>query len=196
MLTFCNDLAILRWADQSGDPGLLPWVAVMLYLGASGLACVAARSGKGQAQTLFWAALTCLALGLAFNKQLDLQTLILRCGRVVAQQNGWAGHRKGIELVFALIISAGLLMLVSKLTLLLRGRDLALRLAAAGGLITTLFVLLRSATILHVPGLTVMTSSWLRSSLELTGAAFMLLGAGLAATHRFRDRRQNRADIR
>ena len=100
-MTFCNDAAFIRWLSQSGDPGLLPWVAVILYLGASGCACLAATHGKGGSQRLFWMSIAVLSLTMALNKQLDLQTLILRCGRVFVQANGWDGRRRLVEQAFA-----------------------------------------------------------------------------------------------
>lgn len=176
-MTLCNGAALRRWLVEIGDPGLVPWFAVFLYALVVIFSLKAARRRSRGGRRLFWATLAACALFLGLNKQLDLQTLILRCGRVAATSAGWAAYRRLLEAVAGIAIAVAAAVIVIRLAARFRRLDSAIRIALTGVVLIILFIVSRSSGILHLPMLSGLTSPPLRPWIEIAGASLILLGA-------------------
>ena len=104
--------AILKghWKPGIGDPTVLGWVTTIGYFIAAALCgayAVHGRRTSGFGPRVFWWGLTVLMLLMGFNKQLDLQVLILQIARQISQEQGWFAERdvvrKWIILGFAFV---------------------------------------------------------------------------------------------
>ncbi|MBN2314054.1 MAG: hypothetical protein JXM79_09000 [Sedimentisphaerales bacterium] len=144
-------LAILvkgQWKPGIGDPTILGWVTTIGYFIASGLCgayAIYERRTSDRGPRVFWWSLTVFMLLLGFNKQLDIQVLVLQIARQMSEEQGWFAERdvvrKWIILSFAFI---GLVLMV---WLGWTGRRVWLRyiLAVAGIALLIFFVLIRAS---------------------------------------------------
>jgi hypothetical protein len=181
----------ITWRLEFGDPTLIGWITVVVYLTAA-VICVKAgllaqqRSAVGLSECgpagMWWGCATVL-LGLGINKQLDLQTLLIDVGRLVAQATGWYEQRRLVQRVFALAM-AGLAVVVWwwmawKQRRFFRRNPLVL----PGILLVGGYVFLRLVSIDHLDesaGLKLDDRPWL-AALEL-GGILSIAAAGYRAT--------------
>ncbi len=82
--------ALERWSPRIGDPSLMGWLTVGVYLLAGLVALWVLASARFPAATrgrerLFWLFVALILFFLAINKQLDLQSYLTAVGRCVAQ---------------------------------------------------------------------------------------------------------------
>ena len=117
-----------QWKLGIGDPTVLGWVTTVGYFIAAGLCGAYALRARKMAKkgsivhrpssfrpssSVFWWSLAVFMLLMGFNKQLDLQVLVLQVARQVSKEQGWFGERdavrKCIILGFAFI---GLILMV------------------------------------------------------------------------------------
>jgi hypothetical protein len=105
------------WKLGIGDPTVLGWATTVAYLIAAGLCgAYALRARKTvnegsivhrPSNSVFWWSLAVFMLLMGFNKQLDLQVLVLQTARRVSKEQGWFAERdavrKGIILSFAFV---------------------------------------------------------------------------------------------
>ena len=185
-MRFCSSEALQRWLVGLGDPGLTPWVVVLFYLCIAAFSWRAARRQSGTRAAIFWRSISAIALFLALNKQLDLQTLILRCGRVAVTSVGWSVYRRSIEAIVAIVIGVTVAAIFVRAAMIYRRMHFAERIAILGMALVTLSIVSRSTVILHLgSGLPLATA--FRDWPEVLGSMLMMLGAGLAAPTESRD---------
>lgn len=142
-----------RWTPGIGDPTLLGWATVIMYVVAGIAAVVRARrawAGGGSDMPLFWTALSVLLLAMAANKQLDLQSALTAAGRCLAQAQGWYGARRLIQAEFFIAVVTIGVSLYGVAAWKLRRRWSAYWLVLSGLFVLVGFVLLRAASFHHM----------------------------------------------
>ena len=108
-----------QWRPGIGDPTVLGWVTTVGYFVASGLCGAYALRARKSADnrrgtcdegcvvhhpssflpsnSVFWWALTIFMLLMGFNKQLDLQYLVVDIGRRMSVEQGWFAERDAVR---------------------------------------------------------------------------------------------------
>lgn len=145
-----------QWSPGLGDPTVMGWVTVAVYLLAAAL-CGLAALGATEAQNRFprrrwfwWVFCASLFL-LGINKQLDLQTWLTLFLRHWAQDLGWYGARRGLQAVFiGLVAISGLAALAGLKALVEQQATRAIRWGLLGGAFLGCFVLVRASSFHHV----------------------------------------------
>src|SRR6185436_496656 len=134
-------------ALRAGDPTGLGWVTFALYLLAV-LVCFRCALADGSRTPWGWQAASMLALGL--NKQLDLQTVLLRLGRQCARATGWFAYRRGVE--FGLFLAAVLVLVWATIKWRKQLRAFAREnpLVLTGNLLVLSYAAIRALAISHV----------------------------------------------
>ena len=135
-----------------GDPNFLGWATFALYM-VAGFCCfrVAQSKTNGCADVASsWKGLAIGLLALGLNKQLDLQTLLIRLGRTLAKAMGVSPYRREIQLWFTigllLVLVAGILLLRRKLVAFAREHALA----TTGAALVCSYAVCRAVSIDHV----------------------------------------------
>ena len=143
------------WHLSIGDPNVLGWTLFAAYALAAGLAGMVlytspfAPAHRWREQ-LLWALIAGLMAGIALNKQLDLQTLILTAGRCLAKEQGWYEDRRLVQRDFILAL-VGFAALIGGGTIwLLRGIVRSNLMALLGLAILTAFVVIRGGHLFHI----------------------------------------------
>lgn len=178
------DCTFARWHPGIGDPDLMGWGAVGVYLAAALCAAAVWRratfppvtAGRERA---FWAVVTGLLVLLAVNKQLDLQSGLTAAGRCLAQAQGWYEARRGAQLIFVLVLIAAVALMAVAALWILRGTWRRTGGALIGLACVAGFVLIRAMGFYHVEALVSegQGGAHMTWALELTGP---LLIAGTA----------------
>lgn len=155
-----------RWRPGIGDPSVLGWVTTVAYFVAAGLCgAYALRAGKYRdgrrtsdegrivhrpssfrpSSSVFWWSLFVFMLLMGFNKQLDLQLLVLQVGRQLSRKQGWYTERDAVRKV--IILGFVFIGLVLTAWLGWRCRRVWRRyiLAISGIALLVLFVLIRAS---------------------------------------------------
>ena len=172
------------WSPGIGDPTMLGWLTVLLYLAAS-LLCwrvasdlIGARAGKTR-ESRIWRYISALCLALGLNKQLDLQSGLTEAFGVLAYNQGWYNQRQTVQLIF--ILGVAVLSLVAAIVMIRWARQSlqATRLALIGAIMLLCFVFMRAASFHHFDHyvdqrLLGVKWSWL---LEIGGIALVLAGS-------------------
>lgn len=187
MMAICSSDDITRWFQEAGDPNIVAWIITVGYAIAAWTSHTAATHAKVQrrsrATQRFWQVLMIAMILLGLNKQLDLQSLLIDCGRTMSREGGWFAHRRMVERGFATALAASLALILILGLRRMRRPSPAMILAIAGVGMLVGFILLRSASILHIPGLDQATNGLLQNMLELCGVGAVALG-GYRATAR------------
>lgn len=135
------------------DPDLASWLIVALYLITAALALRTAfliRRQTDNAFPLFWSLIAVGTLLLGLNKQLDIQTWLLRTGRRMAEAEHLYKYRLVIHITFFLIVVAVAGLLAARWWNKIKSFSRRFQLATAGcGLIAT-YVLVRAMNINHI----------------------------------------------
>lgn len=156
----------LRWTPGIGDPSLMGWLTVLLYLLAALLCWLAARYAEGSDGSIaerglwrrrergrdkrFWRCLVFGFAALAINKQLDLQSLLTEIVRSQALGHGWYDHRRFWQGAFVGTIALCGLAVALAGVIGLRRRAASVRFALVGVLFTLCFVMTRAASFHHI----------------------------------------------
>jgi hypothetical protein len=148
-----------RWTPGIGDPTLVGWLTVLVYLAAAAATFRQTRINVSRnvdapvSLNTFWLGLSVLLLALAVNKQLDLQSALTAAGRCLAQAQGWYDGRRSVQAVFIAMVAitglaafAGAVAIVGK-----HARELWVTLAGVALLLT--FVVSRAAGFHHMDAL-------------------------------------------
>lgn len=140
------------WTWRLGDPdplGLALTAGYALVLILMVRAMIVSRFGLRR-QKEFWLLATFGFAGLALNKQLDLQHMMMDTGRCFAETRGWYHDRAGLEHATALGLLVGVALVA--LVALIRYRRLLGpdRMLIAGLALLCLYVLLQMADTLHL----------------------------------------------
>ena len=179
-------MGTFNWSPGIGDPSIMGWATVLLYLVAAVSCWRVARglrraAGSDSQEIVVWRCLTALLLALGINKQLDLQSALTEAGRVVAYAQGWYGQRRifqaGFIAVIAVLGLAGVIMLFRRT----RHAAGATRLAALGAVLLVSFVVIRAASFHHFDrfiGARFLGLKW-NWILEIDGIALMLIASVL-----------------
>jgi hypothetical protein len=143
------------WRPGIGDPTVLGWLTVAVYLFAA-VACgwAAWRDGGRRARpVVFWLVLAILLTLLGINKQLDLQSLLTVVARRLLSQQGLYQARRTYQVAFigcVAILSLGALVAF----LWFSRHELRSRWLALVGMVFILgFVVIRAASFHHVDAL-------------------------------------------
>lgn len=186
---------LTRWLAGIGDPALSGGLAALAY-GLAGVASIAvlrrlpdaspaARATLRQERAL-WGMVAGVTILLAVNKGLDLQSLLTRGGRCIAEAGGWYESRRGVQRAFAFGISAGALVLMAMLLFSLRQTLRRTGGALLGLVLICGYVLVRAVTIAHQESnglVDVLAHSGVFSlSLELAGPV-LVIGAAYRVLH-------------
>lgn len=153
-----NVLAILvkgQWKPGIGDPTILGWVTTIGYIIAAalcGLYALRARKMDHEvnvvhrpSSSVFWWGLTVFMLLMGFNKQLDLQVLVLQIARQISKEQGWFAERDIVR-KWIIVGSAFMgLILMAWLGWTCRCAWRRYILAVAGIALLILFVLIRAS---------------------------------------------------
>lgn len=146
-----------QWSPGIGDPSFAGWLTVVAYVVAT-VVCWRARRialeerarSPEHSSVRFWSVLA-VGLGLlGVNKQLDLQTALTECGRILAREQGWYDHRRWVQMAFIVLV---LLIVAFACRWLLRAAaaDLSrLWLAVVGAAVLGAFVAVRASSFHHV----------------------------------------------
>ncbi len=153
LATFAQDGWIGRWSPGIGDPSLIGWLTVVLYLVAAFVSFRVPFQSPHRftrREVRFWFGLALVLLLLGINKQLDLQTAFTEFGRVLAHAQGWYDSRALLQRAFILVI--GLMSVAFGIVLfaLLRKLPRATRMAAVGVVLLLGFIVVRAASFHHV----------------------------------------------
>jgi hypothetical protein len=145
-------VAGFKWMPGIGDPTIVGWVTVGLYLAASALCWWVWRGhgAFGDREARAWRWLAALFLALGINKQLDLQTAVTEAGRMLAHRQGWYDHREIVQLCFVIVVAALGLLAATLLVVWTRRAQGATRMAILGALLVLTFVVIRAASFHHV----------------------------------------------
>lgn len=166
-----------RWTPGIGDPTLVGWVTVALYLIASGMCVLWARpTGPGRALPVAVAALMML---LAINKQLDLQSLFTEVARSFVKSQGWSENRRDLQFIFIVGILAASIVVLGGLAWLHRDRWREVGVALLGLVCLSGFVVVRAASFHRVDQFLGGTLGGLKFNwiLELGGISMVFGGA-------------------
>ena len=141
------------WRASFGDPTILGWLTVVLYLLAGG-ACYRAgrRSRPATRQRLFWWVLSVIVVFLGVNKQLDLQSLLTDFAKGLARAQGWYENRRAVQSAFVAGFALAALAFALWMAVLARGGGWAAWTALAGLSSLGLYVVIRAATFNHLTG--------------------------------------------
>lgn len=174
--------AVGRWQPGIGDPTLLGWATVLVYLGAIAVCVLAARRLTPSA--FWWGVAAVLAL-LAINKQLDLQSWMTQVGRDLARQDGWYEHRHRVQV--ALVVGLGSLFVVLALFwgLILRRHWREQWLVWLGLCGLMCFIVVRAASFHHVDAWLFSTFLGVRWNgwMEIGCLSLIAVGGRLALRH-------------
>ncbi|MBB6505143.1 multisubunit Na+/H+ antiporter MnhB subunit [Sphingomonas endophytica] len=170
-----------RWSPGIGDPSVIGWVTVALYLIAAAICAAVASRERRQARDgwRFWAGVALAMLALGINKQLDLQSLFTQVMRDMSLRLGWFAERHVLQLAFILAVAAGGLILamiaMRRLPVLQRN----MRLAALGVCLVYTYVIIRAASFHHIDRFinsAILGARW-NWVLEIGGIGIVAVGA-------------------
>jgi len=150
--------AFTQWHWGLGDNNFMGWLTVLVYLAAAFASARVALAlggpdGVQRRERRFWWIAAVIMLGLAVNKQLDLQTLLTLVARCNAQLSGWYDNHRTVQREFILGVAVAGIALLALLAWLLRGILGRVWLALLGLGFVCVFVLVRAASFHHVDSL-------------------------------------------
>lgn len=174
------------WSPQIGDPTIMGWVTVGVYLLVGVVsALVAIRAPfplpSVRRERIFWVLVTILMLALAVNKQLDLQSFATAAARCTAKLQGWYGVRRTFQIEVILSLLAAMAVFAVMLGWAMRDTLWRNGLALIGVVFVLAFVAVRAVGFHHMDAfLNSVTDQGVRVNwmLELTGPALVMI-AGL-----------------
>ena len=124
------------------------WVTVALFIVVSVLTTLVFYRQSGRQRT-FWLVLSVLLLTLAFNKQLDLQSLLTAAGRCLAKAQGWYAERQSVQIKFIISVIGASLLAALSLSWAMRRELIHVWLALVGLAFLLAFIVVRAAGFHH-----------------------------------------------
>ncbi len=169
----------IAWRPGIGDPTIIGWITVAVYLLASGISFYAANraqlsSVRWRIDSHFWLMMGLLLLALGINKQLDLQSLFTELARAAAKSGGWYEQRREYQRLFVLSIAGAAMGVAAILMVWARRLSRSQKAAVLGTCFLLAFILIRAASFHQVDQLlsrNVLGARW--------NSIFELLGIGL-----------------
>jgi hypothetical protein len=139
---------LATWSPRIGDPTPIGWITVLAYLATSALTARAGAKSHGRSR-FFWISLSILMLGLAVNKQLDLQSALTAAGRCLAKAQGWYEDRRAAQvgLIVTVAFAGAMLTLAGTWAMRRQLGETWLALLGLGTLLT--FIAIRAASFHH-----------------------------------------------
>jgi hypothetical protein len=182
-----------EWVFRLGDGTFWGWLITALYgiTIAGSLYYIHSMRRSTTPEKTIRICITVVLVLLGVNKQLDLQTLIIVTGRMIAAGHGWMVYRRTIQEFFAI----GILLCVgvAGLVVILRLRRCLLHvwLECTGITILLGFAIIRTASINHIGWVTVLEDTRLQHihAFELAGLLCIMAALYInIAKQRNRDR--------
>ena len=160
------------------------WITVAAYAAAA-LLCILTALRSRERDTgpaWFWWAVAALMLGLAINKQLDLQSWFTQTAKDMAIEQGWYERRRTFQFAFVLAVAAAGLLGSLALAWVLRRSWRRTGLAVAGLFAVVSYVVIRASSFHHLDELIRWSPGGIRMNwvFELGGIAMLCVGAWLA----------------
>jgi hypothetical protein len=174
-----------NWSPGIGDPTVVGWLTVVLYLSTSLSCWISARKIGSQGvrgsikERRAWQSISALFLALGINKQLDLQTALTEAGRVLAQAQGWYAQRAVVQLDFIIFVAVTCLIAAIVMVILVRQSPIPTWFALIGTTMVLCFVLIRAASFHHVDrfiGSKILGLNW-NWVLEISGIGLVLIAS-------------------
>lgn len=171
-----------RWSPGIGDPTIMGWLTVVLYLfGAWQCFRVAALHTNlfRTNERIIWWILVCGLLALGLNKQLDLQSAFTEIGRIIATQQGWYEKRYKVQVLFIYGVAIFGTLAAFALVYVARKVPLATLIALVGSVCLLTFIFIRAASFHHFDLYINSVAFGLRMNwiLEMGGIVIIILGA-------------------
>ncbi|HYO98129.1 MAG TPA: hypothetical protein VER33_26675 [Polyangiaceae bacterium] len=138
------------WSPGIGDPSVLGWLTVVLYIGTAGYCWLVGRRLKLRSERLVFFALAAGLFALGINKQLDLQSALTEVGRILARRQDWYEQRAEFQKIFIVQVAVLALVGLGLIVWLTRASPLPTRAALAGAVLLSGFVVMRAASFHHV----------------------------------------------
>lgn len=194
------------WKPTIGDPTVVGWTTVALYLVAAWLCLRALHTEKRgpprplretvpalwrvvrrhwphppvpALRSLIWLSMACALLFLGINKQFDLQSLFTEVARVSAHAGGWYEQRRALQLAFVLAIAGCAVAAMAALWRITRGPLRDLRLPIFGFFFILAFVVVRASSFHKMDAVIGISWAGVRMNwlLELGGILLIIWGA-------------------
>jgi len=146
-----------NWSPGIGDPTVMGWLTVVLYVLAAISCWITARKlrltaeyAEDARELRAWRSIAAAFLALGVNKQLDLQTALTEAGRVLAQFQGWYDQRRAVQVAFIVAVAITCLIAAIILVRWAYKAPAATWLALTGSVMVIGYVLIRAASFHHV----------------------------------------------
>ena len=181
-----------QWKPGIGDPTLLGWLTVVVYLVGAAICWKAATASVGtrwpsytRGEPLFWLVCAVFLLCLGINKQLDLQTWFTVVGKSVAKDTGWYEQRRIVQACFIAVMGVAGLVVAAIGLWWTRQLSRASRLAFVGAVFLGAFIVIRAASFHHVDQMLGFRLAGLRLNvmLEIGGTLCVALAAWSTVRH-------------
>lgn len=179
----------LDWSPGIGDPTFLGWMTVLAYFYAAFSCARVVRASQGlfsqpARHRQLWLGLALCLTFLAFNKQLDLQTLFTEVMRALSIEQGWYDDRRIMQQIFVVVLGVAGALVVVFLWLRYRSVLRPHLLALTGFAFLVCFVMMRAASFHRMDyflGAGIWEGSALRMNhvLELAGIVLIIFNAHL-----------------
>lgn len=146
---------VFDWSPGIGDPTVVGWATVVLYLVTSWRCFVLAdslrrRQASSRREERGWMVLAILFLALGINKQLDLQTALTELGRTILSHANWMDYKVKIQVGFIGVVVTVCILTALILAIMLRGEHPASWLATFGTILIVGFVAIRASSFHHI----------------------------------------------
>jgi hypothetical protein len=138
------------WSPGIGDPSVLGWLTVVLYICTAAYCWLVGRRLKVRSERLVFFGLAAGLLALGINKQLDLQSALTEIGRILAKRQDWYEQRAEFQKIFIVQVAVLALAGLAIIVWVTRASPLPTRAALAGAVLLSGFVVMRAASFHHV----------------------------------------------
>ncbi len=175
----------IGWSPGIGDPSIMGWLTVAIYITAGVYALKVFRdseyifSTEIILQKYFWLVICSAMFFLAINKQLDLQTFFTAWAKYFAKQQDWYSDRRKYQKLFIYTIFILSILLFVFLAFLFRRVYKNQFLALIGISFLFAFIFVRASSFHHMDQLISSKVFGLKMNwiLELSGISLLLLNA-------------------
>jgi len=173
-----------EWSPGIGDPTIMGWLTVVLYVLGTWQCykVVTMQAGilRPRERVLWWILVYGL-LALGINKQLDLQSALTEIGRIFAAHQGWYERRQKVQIIFIYGVIAVASISSLSLAFLARKSPFPTILALIGSVCLLAFVVIRAASFHHFDLYINSTMFGLRMNwiIEMGGICIIIAGARL-----------------
>jgi len=150
-------IILYQWKPRMGDPSLSGWVITIAYSCAFFLCLTAGLLGHSSERQrdsagsiILWYIFSGIMLVFGVNKQLDLQTLLMRVGSRLSQVQGWYEFRRAVQLLFVVVLFAVFILFIVYMLRKLKGNWNYFTVTPLGTLIVLVWVMVRAALMQNI----------------------------------------------